>query len=320
MTHATADPARPPCLAVDIGGTKTSAAIVLPDNTIQAQLTHPTPAAAGPHAVLGQVVSMLRDLATRIDHGDPPVAVGVGTAGIVDPETGVVVGATHHIRDWVGTHVRRDLGRALRLPTYAVNDVHAHALGEAVAGVGAGLDTILLIAAGTGIGGAVVRHGELDQGRHGAAGHLGHTPCEEATGLRCACGRTGHLEALASGPGLTSLYVRQGGTAERAHDVVEAARAGDRLAAQCVAYAGRALGRAIGGWTNLLDPDAVILTGGLAHAGPQWRQALTDAAEEERITLLRDCPIVPATTGSAGALIGAAHHARLRLATDNPGA
>jgi glucokinase len=92
-------------------------------------------------------------------------------------------------------------------------------------------------------------------GAHGAAGHLGHVPADAARGLPCSCGGTGHLEAVSSGPGLVDLYRRHGGVADDARRVVAAAAA-DPVARDCTATAGRALGRALGGWVNLLDPDA----------------------------------------------------------------
>src|SRR5699024_10015428 len=94
------------------------------------------------------------------------------------------------------------------LAVRAVNDVHAHALGEAVAGASRGSASSLLVAAGTGIGGGFITDGHLLTGRNSAAGHIGHVPSAPAAGLDCPCGGTGHVEAIASGPAILETYRR----------------------------------------------------------------------------------------------------------------
>src|SRR5690606_13505243 len=133
------------------------------------------------------------------------------SAGVVDPTSGRVVSATDTVADWVGTDLVAEFERRLDLPTSALNDVHAHALGEAWVGAGQGHETVLLVAVGTGIGGAFLVNGDVVAGAHWLGGHLGHIPCEEAIGVRCSCGRDGHLEGVASGPGIHRSYLRAGG-------------------------------------------------------------------------------------------------------------
>ncbi len=134
--------------------------------------------------------------------------IGIGAAGVIDPVTGTVVSATESLPGWAGTDVVSELSARTDLPVRVVNDVHAHALGEAAAGASRGTRSSLLVAAGTGIGGGFITDGHLLTGRNSAAGHIGHVPSAAAAGLDCPCGGTGHVEAIASGPAILETYRR----------------------------------------------------------------------------------------------------------------
>ncbi len=307
-------PARPGVVAVDLGGTKTTAALVLPGPVVRPVVrfatTVATPSRSGPAAVVEAVASLVAGvLADAASAGlAVPRLLGVGTAGVVDRDSGTIVSATDAIPGWAGTPLAALLGEATGLRVRVLNDVHAHAIGEATYGAGARRSPVLLVAAGTGVGGALAVDGQVGAGARGASGHLGHVPAPEADGLPCPCGGTGHLEALASGPGLAAAYQRTSGRPAPvdARSVVAAAGAGDPTAAEVVALSARALGRAVGGWVNLLDPEVVVVTGGLASAGDLWWDALRDAAAGEYVDAVRSCRVVPAALGTDAALVGAA--------------
>lgn len=307
-------------LAADIGGTKTAAARVsargrILDDRIE---TVPTPAAAGPAAVLRTVVELFERLGR-----DDAAAVGISTAGVVDPATGRIASATSSLPGWAGTAVAEELGAALARPVRVLNDGHAFGVGEAAYGhgravtAGRGIDptpTLLLLAVGTGIGGAFVRGDEPLLGAHGVAGHVGHVPVPEAEGLPCPCGRTGHAEAIGGGAGLLAWYHRAGGdrTVASAQAVVlRAAEPGgaDPLAARAVHRSAAAVGRVAGGLANVLDPDVVVLAGGLAQAGPPWLDAVRAAYDQTLMGVLAGLPLQVADGGVATALRGAARYA-----------
>ncbi|WP_157000728.1 ROK family protein [Agromyces laixinhei] len=295
-------------IGVDLGGTKIAAGLVGEGGVVLGRASAPTPAVHGPGAVLDTVVRLARSLAER---GGPEIVLsgcGVGSAGVIDRASGAVASATDSLPGWTGTPVRDALAAELGLPVSVVNDVHAHALGEALHGAGAGAPTVLMIAAGTGVGGALVIDGRVHSGRRGVSGHFGHVPSAEAAGRPCTCGRIGHLEAVASGPAMCAVYRESSGdpSVTDGRVVVQRAEAGDVHAEASVALAGRALGRTIGGLVNALDPDVVIVGGGLASAGEGWWRALREAADDERIALLADTPIVGAALGADAAIVGAA--------------
>lgn len=291
-------------LALDIGGTKIAAALVV-DGSVVARDAVPTPAREGAASIL----SAAAEVGSRVAAGRAFEAVGVGSAGVID-RAGCVSSATDILAGWAGADVAGALRGRFGVPVTVVNDAHAHAVGEAVAGAGLGRETVLVMALGTGIGGGVVVAGRPLVGAHGAAGHLGHVPAADAAGLVCSCGRDGHLEPLASGTGIAALHRRLGGAPElTGRDVAEAAAAGDALASETLRRAGSALGTALGGLINVVDPDVAVIAGSVAQAGEAWWEAARQAVRASVLPALEDTPVVPAALGTDAALIGAAHMA-----------
>ncbi|MDR7303550.1 ROK family protein [Haloactinomyces albus] len=285
---------------IDIGGTKTAAALVSIDGEIVKRVETPTPAAQGSASVLRTAADLVADLG-------PFGAVGVGSAGVVDHATGTVRSATDALPGWTGTDIRGELRRLLRVPVTADNDVHAHALGEHWQGAARGFDTVLAVTVGTGVGGSLIVGGGAHHGAHSAAGHLGHLPTPAAAGRRCPCGAGGHLEAVASGPALLSEYVARTGTSvSELAEVAARARAGDPIATEVLAGGAAAVGAVIGGVVNLLDPDVVVVGGGVAGSGAVWWSRLRPAVEAELLPALSGVSVVPAELGADSALVGAA--------------
>lgn len=287
--------------AIDIGGTKIAAALVR-GGTVLARTRAATPAGDGPAAVLDAAAALIRSL------GDTPVAVGVGAPGLVDPGTGLVSAATTSIAAWSDVDVPGGLRHRLGLPGTVLNDVQAFTLGEAVHGAGRGLPTVLGVAVGTGIGGGVHAGGVLLTGRLGAAGHVGHVPVPQAVGRLCPCGVRGHVEAVAAGPAMAAAYAARVGTGPvDLPEVVRRARAGDADARAVLADAGEALGTALAGLANVLDPDRIVVGGGAAV--PELLAATAPAFAAGCLPVLGAVPLVPAALGGDAALVGAAESA-----------
>jgi glucokinase len=305
-------------LGVDIGGTKTAVAVVeASSGEVVARRVEPTPADAGPRAV----VDAAAGLAARVLAIYPAVAGGVGAPGVVDADRGVVIVSTGYLRDWSGTAFGPELERQLGLPFAADNDVNAAALGEARYGAGRGLRSFLFAALGTGLGGAVVRDGRVLRGATGTAGELGHIPVfgvgEE---IMCSCGRPGHLEAVVAAPAITRAYHKATGEAGVDLRVISRRAAmGEPPAVATLAHVGTVFGRALGGLVNVLDPEAVILGGGVMMAGrPVW-EPLEEALRAEMLPSAADVALRPAALGVDAAVIGAAALA-LDLVDTKPGA
>ncbi|BAS14387.1 glucokinase [Arthrobacter sp. Hiyo8] len=231
----------------------------------------------GGDAILRATAALVGRLMRRAaGAGIDVVRVGVGSAGVIDAVNGEVVSATDAILGWAGTGLTAGLAQLLGLPrgsVSAVNDVHAHALGEAWRGAAAGSSSSLMVAFGTGVGGSFVLDGAPVLGHHYVGGHVGHFASpyayHEGKALPCVCGGSGHVEAIASGPAIHESFVRFGGSPR------------SRTLVRCLPWctteivpirptvrppskpSGRrgCCGQAIGGLVNILDPETVVVSG-----------------------------------------------------------
>lgn len=296
-------------IAVDIGGTKIATAeVVLGDSgaEVMGLSKEPTLAKEGAASVLARIIEAIR---RALDGASGEVAgIAISSAGVIDPKTGKVTYANEVMPGWSGTELGAEVERACGLPVRVMNDVHAHALGEARRGAGKGLASCLVAAVGTGIGSAFVERGVIMLGEHGIAGHLGHMACAEAAGIPCDCGRTGHLESVAAGPAIERRYVALGGEAVDGAEVNRRAREGEKMAIEALAFAGGALGHVLGSLANMLDPSAIVLSGSVAKCGDAWWDAVRSAYAEYAMDPAQHTPIITGDLGDEAPLIGAAEN------------
>lgn len=301
-------------VGVDLGGTKTLAAVVGPDGVVHAHVIAPTPAAEGPDAILATVTRLVRDVSA----GRALAAVGVGSAGVVDPERGTVVSSTDALRDWPGTDVAGTLATTLRTTVVVDNDVNAFAYGELVAGAAAGHTDVLAVTVGTGVGAGVVLAGSVRRGAHYTTGEIGHLPTLRADGLPCPCGAEGHLEAIASGVAMERRYTAATGEELRLPAIADRAAEGDPVAAQVIEEGARALGASLAGAVNLLDPEIVVLGGGVLSLGDGYLHVVRQAFRAHLLPGVAGVPILPAALGERAVVVGAAALARSRLSPNPP--
>lgn len=252
-------------LGIDYGGTDTKLLLVAGDGTELARDTIPT----GDLDELGErALAFLGD--TTAD------AFAVTIAGTLDPATGIV-GRSANLPWLDGTAPAEVLSAHLGIPGTAVQDGEAAALAEAHLGAGRGSDDVFVITLGTGIAGAHVIGGAVRRGAHGAAGEVGHLQIV-TNDVVCSCGQLGCLETAIGGNQLAARWIGRGGRAPdgamasggaTARDVVHAAETGDAAARAVLADAAHALGRAILEVTALVDPELIVIGGGVARS-PEW--------------------------------------------------
>ncbi|SPT53840.1 Fructokinase [Actinomyces bovis] len=318
-------------VGVDLGGTKIAAALVDPDGALLGPVSScPTPAHDGPEAMLDAIAKLIIKVVQAGTDDAPgtavnPVAIGIGAAGVIDPTTGSVISATDAITDWPGTQISAGVCQRLadagisggkQLHVHVDNDVNAYAAGEAWLGAGAGADSALVVAVGTGVGGAIVLGGRVYHGAHCLAGEMGHMPSHLAADETCTCGRLGHLEAVGAGPQIARRYREATGSTEvtTALVVERLAGAGDATAQRIYQEAAVALGQAIAAVITVLDPHKVIISGGLARSGELWWGPLRETVRAELVDLVaKDLELVPAVLGTNAPIIGASHEAWLTL-------
>jgi glucokinase len=303
-------------LALDFGGTKLSAAI----------------AARGERAWRGlerfhsprdkdaryEYDAMLA-LARRLLGDHVPAAIGVSFGGPVDAARGRVI-LSHHVPGWEDMPLRERLQAALGAPVSVDNDANVAALGEYRFGAGQGCASLLYITVSTGVGGGWVLGGKIFNGADAMAGEIGHT-IVDLQGPPCVCGRRGCVEVMACGPAIvrnarerlaanssleTQLRELGGtdGSALTAEQVARAANAGDELAQQVMDDAARALGFGIGTAITLLNPERVVVGGGVSKSGERWLSAVRASARANTLPQMR-VEIVTAALGDDAPLWGA---------------
>ncbi len=250
-------------VAIDVGGTTLKGARVDRRGQTHGQERRPTRTDAGPRAAIDAVLALAGDLAR---HEPGPVAIGLAVPGLVDEGAGTVRNAANlRWRDVpIGPLAQQRLGTVITVS----HDVRAAALAEGLLGVARDATDYLLITLGTGVGAAVVIGGRPYSGAHGIGGELGHTAVEPR-GPMCGCGRQGCLEALASASQIARRYHQMTGDSADglgAEQVSKRAAAGDPVANAVWSQALDALAIAIANYATLLDPEMVVIGGGMAAA------------------------------------------------------
>ncbi|RIK74861.1 MAG: ROK family protein [Planctomycetota bacterium] len=304
----TVNPGRPSGVAIgiDLGGTKCAGALVqFPDGNVLSSQVQPTHAERGGVALLADVKALARSLERDADRAKlAPAAVGIGVAELVGRDGRVQSAAT--IR-WEGVDVAAELHQATGLPATVDADVRAAARAEAALGAGRRYRNFLYVTVGTGISACLVLEGVPYEGASGMTGTFASSrtlvPADDG---RLASGPP--LEQFAAGPALASRYAAAlAGFRGAAHDVLASAAAGEPTARSIVSTAGEALGAAIGQLVNVLDPEAVVLGGGLGLAIGLYRDAI-DAAMRRHIwaSWRRDLPLTSAELGVHAGVVGAA--------------
>jgi glucokinase len=309
-------------LGIDIGGTFTKLAALAPDRRVLAESRVPTLAAEGPAPLVTRAAAACRALAAGAGLSLPAGAAGVGVAGLVEAATGDLV-ACPNLPGWEGFTAGRAFAAALDCRVVVENDAGAFVLAEAALGAGRGLDPVVLVTLGTGVGGGLVAGGRLVRGWRGFAGEFGHMALTVDGGPLCACGARGCVEAYLRSSHVVALALElashhparpspalaralAGGEAT-ARTVGEAARAGDPVAGAVFAELGRYLGVAIANLISAVNPAVVVVGGGVALAG----DVLLDAARETALArvmrpLAAGVAILPAALGDRGGMLGAA--------------
>lgn len=309
-----------PALAIDVGGTKVAVGLIGADGRIHARETVPTrlehDSSENPAlALVGRIAALAGRLAAGAEVRLQ--AVGVGTTGHVDARRGVVL-HSGLVPGWSGFPLGAQLAERLGLPPAHVrvlNDGHAMAVAEHRIGAARGSDHALCVAVGTGVGGGFVHDGRLYLGGRGLAGLIGHTTISY-NGRRCQCGKRGCLEAYAAGPRLVDEYHRlrrgqrgSGAPAERVgtlQEVVALADAGDAVASEAILRGARYLGAGLASLANGLNPDVIVVGGGVLGAGPRWLEEVQrTVAARTRHTVAEGLRVVPAALGPEAVLIGA---------------
>jgi fructokinase len=249
-------------IGIDLGGTKIEGAAIDLRGSVRVRRRVPTPA-QDYRATIDAIVALVGEIEQEIGRTAP---VGIGIPGAASPISGLVKNANS---TWlIGRPFLRDLDTALGRPTRLSNDANCFALSEATDGAGAGLETVFGVILGTGVGGGIAVKGRILAGANAIAGEWGHNPLpwpepEELPGPPCYCGRSGCLETFLSGPALAADHCRRSGQSLSGPQIAKAAESGNPECRATLQRYTRRLARGLASVINLIDPDAIVLGGGL---------------------------------------------------------
>ena len=307
-------------VGVDIGGTNVKIALVNKKGEISFPKTVPTRAEMGYEYTISNITQCIKDLLTEANITTKDIeGIGFGFPGQIDCENGIVRNLPN-IPGWVNVPIAEIMQKEFNVPVKVDNDVRCMALAELNYGAGAGCKNLICITVGTGIGSGLVINGKLVRGASNAAGEIGHIKMQMQDGLICGCGDTGCFEAYVSGPSIVAMakeYIAGGkGTKYRELAgsvdaitpaiVCQAAQQGDVVAKRIFTIMGEYLGIGLSSVVNLLNPERIVIGGGVADAGDILFEPLRKTLSERAMPIQAAAvEVVQAKLGNSAGLIGA---------------
>ena len=306
-------------IGIDVGGTNVKIALVDEKGRIIYSNSVPTRAEMGYEYTVNNIKQAIYDLLkeTKLEAKNIE-GIGFGFPGQVDYKSGVVRLAPN-IPGWVDVPIAKLIEDEFHIPTRVDNDVRCAALGELNFGAGKGCQNLICITVGTGIGSGLIINGKLVRGASNAAGEIGHIKLQMHDGPICGCGDTGCLEAFASGPAIVAMaedYIKGGKSTKfremaNSNDitpfiVAEAAKAGDPVARRIFTIMGEYIGIGMASVVNLLNPERIIVGGGVADAGDILMTPLKETLKKRAMKIAGETvEVVPAQLGNTAGVIGA---------------
>lgn len=296
-------------IGVDLGGTNLRTSILTRDGNILEKHKEATRAAEGCEKVVARLVQNInRQVAVARRSGHDVAAIGVGAPGVIHTQSGVVV-KSPNFPDWNNLQLKAILQKALGISVYIENDANAAALGEQWRGAGRDAHSMVFITLGTGVGGGIVLKNKIWHGADGMAGEVGHMTLIP-NGRTCGCGNRGCLEMYASARGIIQSYrelVPDAPQRMTSEQVFHAAREGDGTALRVMREMGAYLGIGIANLVNILNPQLVVIGGGVKDGWPLF----IDAAVAEMKKRAFDYPaertkVLPSVLGDDAGMVGAA--------------
>lgn len=307
-------------IGIDVGGTNVKIALVDGEGKIIYSNSVPTYAQMGYEYTVNNIKQAIRDLMKETNTDAKEIeGIGFDFPGQVDYKTGIVKLAPN-IPGWVNVPIAQMIEEEFNIPTRIDNDVRCAALGELKFGAGKGCENFVCITVGTGIGSGLVINGQLVRGAANAAGEIGHIKLQMNGGPICGCGDTGCLEAFASGPSIVAMaqeYLKGGKSTKfremagadgeiTPYIVAKAAEAGDPVAKRIFEIVGTYIGMGLVSVINLLNPEKVIIGGGVAAAGDLLLDPIRKTIKERAMVVAgNSVEIVPAELGNSAGVIGA---------------
>ena len=303
---------------IDLGGTTTKIAFITNSGDIVHKWEIPTDNSNEGQNITSNIAKAIDEKLSQIgETKEKLMGIGMGAPGPVDYETGIILNVVN--LGWKDNYPLKDsLEEATSLPAAVENDANCAALGEMWSGAGNGAKDLVCVTLGTGVGGGVIANGNIIQGINGAAGEIGHITVIPSGGAPCNCGKTGCLETVASATGIVRLAeeaVKNSSSSSKlgelfritAKDVFDAARDNDQLAQKVLNEVSFHLGLALANIGNTLNPDKIVLGGGVSKAGNILLNSVKENFEKFAFPAVRNSTEIDlATLGNDAGVLGAA--------------
>ncbi len=305
-------------IGIDVGGTNVKIALVNDKGNIIYSNSIPTRAEMGYEYTINNMKDAIAELIKETKSDKKSIeGIGFGFPGQIDYKKGVVRLAPN-IPGWVEVPIAEIMEKEFGIPTRVDNDVRCAALGELNYGAGIGCENLICITVGTGIGSGLIINGKLVRGASNAAGEIGHIKLDMHGGPLCGCGDRGCLEAFASGPSIVAMaeeYIKGGKSTKyrelanpdiTPYIVSEAAKQGDPVAKRIFTIVGEYIGIGLASVVNLLNPEKIIIGGGVAAAGDLLLNPIKENLIKRAMPIAGSAvEIVPAQLGNSAGVIGA---------------
>lgn len=303
------------CFGIDVGGTSVKCGLFQTDGTLADKWEIPTRTENQGENILPDVAEAIRNKMQERGIEKADVAgVGIGIPGPINTKGEAACAVNLY---WGFKPVAKELSELTGLPAKAGNDANVAALGEAWKGAAAGAQNVVMATLGTGVGGGIIVGGKIVAGHHGAGGEIGHANIDHSENEKCNCGNSGCLEQYASATGIVRVARQilesssetstlRGIEKLTAKDVLDAFKTGDVLAGKIMEQVGDKLGGALAFIAAVVDPEAIVIGGGVSKAGQPLIDCIQKYYRQYAFSLCKDTPMVIASLGNDAGIYGAA--------------
>lgn len=303
------------CFGIDVGGTSVKCGLFRTDGTLLEKWEIPTRTANKGEDILPDIAKTIEEkLDEKSIKKEDVAGVGIGIPGPVNSAGDVLCAVNLY---WGFKAASKELSSLTGLPAMAGNDANVAALGEAWKGAAEGAKNVIMVTLGTGVGGGIIVDGKIVSGAHGAGGEIGHANIDHKETEACNCGNKGCLEQVASATGIVRVAKKYLESCSEpsclreiekitAKDVLDAFKEGDQVAVNIMEKVGETLGGALAIFSCVVDPEAIVVGGGVSKAGQPLIDCIQKYYREYAFPLAKDTPIITAKLGNDAGIYGAA--------------
>jgi glucokinase len=301
-------------IGLDLGGTNLKYALGTINGKIIKKKSRPSQADQSQNKIFENMFIAIEELKAEAEkRKDTILSIGIGSPGSINFETGQLNGKTPNLPNWANAPIKKTLEDKFNIPTWADNDANVMALAEARIGAGKRFKNILCLTIGTGIGGGILINNQVLRGEHFSAAEVGHI-IVEYNGKRCNCGNKGCLEAYTTAPAMVRRYkekLQRLGVAYNMYDlntefIFQKAVRNEGLALETIVETCGYLGAGIASISNIIDPEVVIIGGGVSEAGATFIKQIEESVKQYSIkSIMQNLKVVKAKMGNDAGIVGA---------------